>query len=84
MSKLMMTIHSADKPPTLQEIAERYQLQPGELDQEFGIVEIDPERHDYAILVEPEVAKKIAPTENWQVSGPYSNPRIEPFGPPEK
>lgn len=84
MPKLMMTIHSQGGPPTLEEIVRRYNLQSGDIDDEFGVVEIDPERHDYTILVESEAAKKIAPTEHWEVSGSFSNPRIEPFGPPEK
>jgi hypothetical protein len=84
MPKVMMVIHSASGPPKLEEVLSQYQLKQGEVDPAFGVVEIDPEAHDYAILVEPEVAKKIVPTENWDISGQYSNPRIEPFGPPTK
>lgn len=83
MPKVMMTIHASSGPPRLEEIRRRYELKPDEIDEEFGVVEIDPERHDYTILVELEAARKVSPTENWDVSGPYSNPRIEPFGPPQ-
>ena len=55
-------------------------LEPGEIDEDFGVVAIDPERNDYTILVEQGATQKIKANENWDISGPYSNPRIETFG----
>lgn len=83
MTKVMMTIHAPEGSPTMQQIVSRYGLQPGEIDDEFGIVEIDPTDHSYTILVEPSAAKKIQPDGKWNTSGPFSNPKIEPFWPPQ-
>lgn len=83
MAKVMMTIRAPDGAPTVQEIINRYGLKPGEIDDEYGVIEIDPDDHAYTILVEREAAQKIQPGGNWEVSGPYSNPKIEPFWPPK-
>ena len=83
MTKVMVTIQSLDEAPTLEAVIERYRLGPDDVDEGFGVVEIDPDDHLFVILVEPEAANRIQPTEGWEVAGPYSNPRIEPFGPPE-
>jgi len=87
MPKVMMTIRWEGEAPTVAEIARHYGLQPGEIDDEFGVVALEPDRpgpQDYTFLVEQEVAARIAPEAGWDVRGPYSNPKIEPFGPPEK
>jgi hypothetical protein len=82
-NKVMLTIHASENAPTVAEIIHRYALKPGDIDEEFGVVVIDPEAQDYTILVEPEVAQKIQPNENWGISGPFSNPKIEPLWPPK-
>lgn len=84
MAKVMVTIQSSDAPPTVAGIRERYGLAEQAIDPTFGVVEIDPVEHLYTILVDQEAAALIQPTEEWEVEGPYSNPRIEPFGPPEE
>ncbi len=83
MAKVMITSHAPEGPPTLQEIASKHGLEPHEVDHQFGVVPIDPERHDYTILVEQSATGKVAPNEQWDVSGPYSNPRIETFDLPK-
>lgn len=83
MAKVMMTIHAPAGAPTLPEIIQQYGLQAGEIDEEFGVVEIDPDAHSYTILVEPEAAQKIQPNTQWDTKGPFSNPKIEPFWPPQ-
>lgn len=83
MAKIMMTIRAPEGAPTVLDIVTRYGLQPGEIDEEFGVVEIDPADHAYTILVEPEAAQKIQPNEKWEITGPFSNPKIEPFWPPQ-
>ena len=82
--RVMVTIQLVDgAAPTLDEVVDRYGLDPDDIDAEFGVVEIDPDARLYTILVNPDVAARIQPGDGWETEGPYSNPRIEPFGPPE-
>ncbi len=99
--------------PTLSSVRHRYGLDPEDLDEQFGVVQVDPADHLYVVLAEPEAAAIILeaavpepehgqatdsddPTDDrkppaalddgrdsWQTEGPFSNPRIAPFGPPE-
>ena len=82
MSKVMMTIRSPQGPPSLAAIRERYGLSATDLDERFGVVAVDPADHAYTILVERAAAARIQPGQGWEIEGPFSNPRIEPFGPP--
>lgn len=82
MAKLLMTIQSPGGAPSLEELKARYGLAEHEIDSTFGVVPIDPADHLYSISVEDTAAAKIQPDKNWKVSGPYSNPIIQPFGPP--
>jgi hypothetical protein len=82
MAKLMMTIQCSGAVPTLEEVRRQFALAEDEIDAAFGVVEIDPSAHLYTILVEESATSKIQPTGGWDVAGPYSNPRIAPFGPP--
>ena len=81
MATVMMTIRAPGATPALQDIIERYGLLPSEIDKDFGVVPIG--ENDYTVLVESSAAHKISPNENWETSGPYSNPKIETFGLPE-
>jgi hypothetical protein len=83
MTKVMVTIQSPEGRPSLEAVIERYRLGPDDIDPDFGVVEIDPDDHLYVILVEPDAATRIKPADGWDTAGPYSNPRIAPFGPPE-
>ena len=87
MGKVMVTIRSAGPAPTLEQVRARYDLAEGDLDERFGVVEIAPGQGLYTVLVEESAAAMItgggAGDGEWEVSGPFANPRIEPFGPPE-
>ena len=83
MAKVMVTIHGPDTPPTIADVRDRYGLSQDEIDASFGVVEIDPDEQVYTVLVEEEAAAKIQSNDEWRTEGPFSNPRIEPFGPPE-
>ena len=54
---------------------------PEEIDAEFGVVPIDPDNHLYTVLVDEQASARVAGQPG--VEGPFSNPRIEPFGPPQ-
>ena len=81
MTKVMVNIETDGPCPTLDELQRRYQLSDGEIDKDFGVVEVD--NHVYTILVDQRAAQRITPTEDWKCAGPFANPRIAPFGPPE-
>jgi hypothetical protein len=80
---VMMTIRVPSGAPSLDEVKQRYGLESGEIDESFGVVEIDPETHSYTILVEASAASKVQPGGDWEAEGPFSNPTIEPMWPPK-
>lgn len=77
MGKNLYTIEWKGEKPTREEVAERFGIDPGDLDEEFGVIEIDPERNLYSILVDDAV---VPDETDDQIKGPFSNPKIEPFG----
>jgi hypothetical protein len=83
MGKVMVNITSPSGQPSLAEIQNRYGISAEELDREFGVVAVDPEANVYTVLVDEQAAAKITPDAEWNVEGPFSNPKIEPFGPPQ-
>jgi len=78
--KIMLTIELNPDEASLADVKHKLSLDAGEIDESFGVVCVSPEQNLYTILVEEEAAKKAAGNEG--VRGPYSDPRIEPFGPP--
>lgn len=77
MSKMLYSINWSGKKPTLEQVAKKFGFEKKDIDEEFGVVEIDPQDNLYSILVE-ETA--IAPKDEKNIKGPFSNPKIEPFG----
>ena len=51
-------------------------------DESFGVVCVSPDQNLYAILAEDTAAKRIEGAAG--VAGVFANPKIEPFGPPQK
>jgi len=83
MSKVMITIRARGRAPTVEDVRARYRLGPDEIDADFGVIPVDPDAHDYTILVDERAAPRIVSDSQWEVSGPYANPRIETFETPE-
>lgn len=77
MSKMLYTINWKGEKPTLTEVAKKFGFDKKDLDQEFGVVGIDPQDSLYSILIEENA---IVPKAEKDIEGPFSNPRIEPFG----
>ena len=77
----LYTIESPQGPPSLSEVASRLQLTLSALDASFGVVLIDPKRHLYAVRANSGDANSPASADPG-VSGPFADPKIEPFGPP--
>jgi hypothetical protein len=78
MSKVMMTVRSGGEKPSLKDLLERYHLSNADVDEDFGVIEIDPSEHVYTFLVEEAAAEKIA-DQTTDLRGPFSNPVIEDF-----
>ena len=58
MSKVLVTFNCPDDP-TVSDVMERFSLGETEIDRDFGVVEIDPERHLFTALVEDDAAARI-------------------------
>lgn len=84
MAEVMMNVRWPGKVPTIEDIQQRFSLTDEEISKSFGVVEVDPDEHIYTFLVNENSVSKIQSGNNVKVEGPFSNPRIEPFGPPEE
>jgi hypothetical protein len=82
MSKLLLTLTRAPSEASLDAVKRDLGLGDEEIDPEFGVVNIDPNGDRYAVLVEESAAKRVGNEPG--VEGPFANPRIEPFGPPNR
>jgi hypothetical protein len=85
MAQVMMTVRRPGGAPTLKELQTDYGLSDAEIDPTFGVVEIDDRDHLYAVRVDERAAAKLNPdrksSDKEDFNGPYSDPKIEPFGP---
>lgn len=77
MSKVLVTFN-CDDDPTVSDVMERFSLEASEIDPDFGVVEIDPERHLFTALVEPTAAARIRDDADADVAV-HANPSIRSF-----
>lgn len=82
MATRMLTVKLEPAEATPAKVAEKLHLSVADLDPAFGVVELDRDQQLYAILVDERIATGLENQDG--VVGSYSNPRIEPFGPPKK
>ena len=78
MSKLLYTLRLDPQDASPQGVTKLLNLDVGDLDEDFGVVPIDPDKSLYSILVD----ERAVPSTNeavGDVKGPFANPRIEPF-----
>jgi hypothetical protein len=79
VAKVMMTIRvRRAAAPTIHDIRERYHLAPDDLDATFGVIAVDPSDGTYTVLVEEGASSKLRSDPNWEITGPFSNPRVDP------
>jgi hypothetical protein len=82
MAKLLFTLTRKPSEASLDSVKRDLDLGDEEIDSEYGLVAIEPEQDRYAILVEVSESSRLAELPG--VEGPFANPRIEPFGPPQR
>jgi hypothetical protein len=82
VSDVMMTVELDPGAATVAAAAERLGIAPEQIDDDFGVVSIDPDQNLYTVLVDERAAAGAGGRPG--VEGPFSNPRIEPFGPPRR
>ncbi|GII63899.1 hypothetical protein Skr01_39840 [Sphaerisporangium krabiense] len=63
---------------TLEQAVRRLGLSEDEVDTGYGLVPLDPDEGLYALRVTEAAGHRVAP----DGGGPFSDPPIEPFGPP--
>jgi hypothetical protein len=72
----MITLQLEPEQASLEEVRRLLGLAEDEVDQRFGVVNINPSEHLYTILVDQEAAERVK--DAGPVRGVFSNPRIEP------
>jgi hypothetical protein len=82
VSKSLFTVKLPPKEATLEDAKKRLNLGEGEIDEDYGLVEIDPASQLYALMIDDTAAARLEGIKT--VQGPFANPRIETFGPPER
>ncbi|MDT0353911.1 hypothetical protein [Pseudonocardia charpentierae] len=76
---VLLTVHGGTTPPTLAEAAAQLSVAERDLDSDFGVRPINPDRGLYAVKIPADrLPEQERPT---TYKGPFSNPRIEAFGP---
>jgi hypothetical protein len=75
-----MTVSLEGAEASIVDVKRKFGLAEDEVDESFGLVNLDPQHNLYAILVDEAAASRLAGAPG--VRGPYANPKIEPFGPP--
>jgi hypothetical protein len=82
---VMLTVKLAPDQANLAAARSRLGLAEDEIDEEFGLVPLDPPEGLYAVVVSADAGARAsaAAGDSGEVGGPYANPRIEPFGPPQ-
>jgi hypothetical protein len=77
---VLMTVHGTGRPPSLEEAARQLGVGVQDVDASFGVVPVDPANGLYGVQVRAD--RVPAPAEAAEpYRGPYSNPKIAPFGP---
>ena len=79
MSKLLMTVDWPGKEkPSFKQIADHLKIEVKNIDANYGLVLIDPEKNAYAFQVDEATVSRIRPGIKG-LRGPFSDPKIEPF-----
>ncbi len=77
ISYVLMVVNGHGGPPTIAAAAQQLGVAPADLDGEFGVVTINPDRQLYSVRAD---CAKLPPGGSGE-NGPFSDPPIGPFGP---
>lgn len=79
---VMMNVQCLEDTPSIEFVARKLNVTVSAIDTNFGIILVDLKRHIYTVRVDKDqLPEGMQPSE--AVSGPYSDPKIAPFGTPE-
>jgi hypothetical protein len=78
---VLMTVHGSDGAPSIAQAASELGVSVADIDEKFGIVPINPDEGLYAVQVTESSIDSRTAADGSNYRGPYSNPRIAPFGP---
>lgn len=82
MAEVLITVRLA-APATLEAAMRRLGLAEDEVDTGYGLVPVDPRRNLYVLRVTEEAGRRVGDSDAGAADGgPYSDPPIEPYGPP--
>lgn len=76
ISYVLMIVNGRDGPPTDAAAAQQLGVAPADLDRDFGVVTINPDRQLYSVRVNGAKLPKAGSGEN----GPFADLPIGPFG----
>jgi hypothetical protein len=80
MPKRMVTLKLDPDRVSVDGVRKKLGLEPAQIDESFGVIDVSPGEHLYAVLVDEEVADAVDGKPG--VEGSFSNPKIEPFDAP--
>ena len=80
MANRLVTLHLDPASANLKSVREKFGLNKQDADEHFGVVCISPPQNLYVILADEAVASRLEQTAG--IGGVFSNPKIEPYGPP--
>ncbi|MFF0204607.1 hypothetical protein [Streptomyces sp. NPDC005017] len=66
---------------TLSDAIREYGLTADDVDETYGVVLVEPDRGTHVMMVSESAAARITGTD--AARGPFANPKIEPYGPPQ-
>lgn len=77
----LMTVFGTNGPPARSVAAGQLGVAPADIDPDYGMVLIDPDKKMYAVKVRADRLPHGVEQEK-PYRGPFSDPKIEPFGGP--
>ena len=87
MQGVMLQFHHEGEAPSLDEVARIFAIGADQVVAEFGVIATDPTAGLYTVLIDEKavdaVRQRLSERGKHEAEGIFSNPRIEPFGPPE-